>query len=37
LKTEILNNPFQDIVPRIIAEKKKDDKENKKNKKNGVK
>jgi hypothetical protein len=37
LKTEILNNPFQDIVPRIIAEKKGDDKEDKKNKKSGVK
>jgi len=36
LKTEVLNNPFQDIVPRI-SEKKEDNKERKKNKKTGVK
>lgn len=35
LKTEVLNNPFEDIVPRIIPEKK--DKESKKEKKIGVK
>lgn len=35
LKTEVLNNPFEDIVPRIISEKK--DKESKKEKKIGVK
>ncbi|XP_077267504.1 spliceosome-associated protein CWC27 homolog [Temnothorax americanus] len=36
LKTEVLNNPFQDIVPRIVSEKK-ENKEKKKNKKTGVK
>ncbi|XP_020281503.1 peptidyl-prolyl cis-trans isomerase CWC27 homolog [Pseudomyrmex gracilis] len=36
LKTEVLNNPFQDIVPRTIS-KKKEDKESKKDKKTGVK
>jgi len=35
LKTEVLNNPFQDIVPRV-SEKKEDSKERKK-KKTGVK
>lgn len=35
-KTEVLNNPFQDIIPRI-SEKKEDSKERKKNKKTGVK
>ncbi|XP_018317849.1 uncharacterized protein [Mycetomoellerius zeteki] len=37
LKTEVLNNPFQDIVPRIVSEKKEESKEKKKNKKAGVK
>lgn len=37
LKTEVLSNPFQDIVPRIISEKKANEKESKKNKKSGVK
>ncbi|EZA60902.1 Peptidyl-prolyl cis-trans isomerase CWC27-like protein [Ooceraea biroi] len=36
LKTEVLNNPFQDIVPRTVSERK-DDKDSKKNKKSGVK
>ncbi|XP_012535792.1 spliceosome-associated protein CWC27 homolog [Monomorium pharaonis] len=35
LKTEVLNNPFHDIVPRIISEKKEHSKEKKK--KTGVK
>lgn len=37
LKTEVLNNPFQDIVSRIVSERKADDKESKKKKKSGVK
>ncbi|XP_018059569.1 PREDICTED: uncharacterized protein LOC108694515 [Atta colombica] len=37
LKTEVLNNPFQDIVSRVVSEKKEDSKEKKKNKKTGVK
>ncbi|KAL6258112.1 hypothetical protein P5V15_010029 [Pogonomyrmex californicus] len=36
LKTEVLNNPFSDIVPRV-SEKKEDNKERKKDKKTGVK
>ncbi|XP_011865776.1 PREDICTED: peptidyl-prolyl cis-trans isomerase CWC27 homolog [Vollenhovia emeryi] len=36
LKTEVLNNPFHDIVPRV-SEKKEDSRERKKNKTTGVK
>lgn len=37
LKTEILNNPFVDITPRIESKKNSDAKESKKEKKTGVK
>ncbi|EFN82624.1 peptidyl-prolyl cis-trans isomerase CWC27 homolog [Harpegnathos saltator] len=37
LKTEVLNNPFQDIIPRVNLEKKADSKESKKDTKAGVK
>ncbi|XP_014478805.1 PREDICTED: peptidyl-prolyl cis-trans isomerase CWC27 homolog [Dinoponera quadriceps] len=37
LKTEVLSNPFQDIVPRVGLEKKTDSKDSKKVKKAGVK
>lgn len=37
LKTEVLNNPFLDIVPRVTPENKADSKERKKDTKTGVK
>lgn len=37
IKTEILNNPFDDIVPRVIKTKDKKDKSRDKKKEKGVK
>ncbi|KAL0118617.1 hypothetical protein PUN28_009353 [Cardiocondyla obscurior] len=37
LKTEVLHNPFQDIIPRIDSERKEDNREKKKKKNAGVK
>ncbi|CAL1684793.1 unnamed protein product [Lasius platythorax] len=37
LKTQVLSNPFPDIVPRVVSESKGDSKESKKDKKTGVK
>ncbi|KAL6447921.1 hypothetical protein ACFW04_000176 [Cataglyphis niger] len=37
LKTQVLSNPFSDIIPRIVPESKQDNKEGKKDKKTGVK
>ncbi|KAG7202887.1 hypothetical protein KM043_010035 [Ampulex compressa] len=37
IKTEVLNNPFSDIVPRTASKKLNEEKESKKDKKSGVK
>ncbi|KAM0733094.1 Spliceosome-associated protein CWC27-like protein [Formica fusca] len=37
LITQVLSNPFSDIIPRVVPESKQDNKESKKDKKTGVK
>jgi len=37
LKTQVLSNPFPDIIPRTVTETKEESKESKKDKKTGVK